>query len=420
MTFGEQTDKAEAHRILSLAADAGVTFVDTAEIYPIAPRRETAGATSRIVGEWLSGRPRDKVVLATKVAGRSAGLEWIPSLRTDPPGPERPPVLDGPSIVAAAKAELRRLNTDHIDLLYLHWPDRYTAGFGRSRYRQEQEWEYSSFSSIVAAVGSLLEDGCVRYWALSNETSFGVVSVVLSVWFFGGGGLWRLECAERDPGQGGGVRQASPTTQHDVAPAEDSTNSQTHNQNKNNKHNEKQQKQNTNHKQSMYCMVADALGVERPVCIQNSFSLIHRSFEGELAEACSPRHFDLPLLPWSVLAGGALTGKYLGRRPAGVEAAGPGSRFNLFPDRYARFTTARVDRAAARYAEIAADCGLTPAQLAYAWAASRPFVGSTIVGAATAAQLADNLKFTSKSLGDDVLAAIDAVHLARRNPSLVD
>jgi aryl-alcohol dehydrogenase-like predicted oxidoreductase len=79
-----------------------------------------------------------------------------------------------------------------------------------------------------------------------------------------------------------------------------------------------------------------------------------------------------------------------------------------------------VQRAAARYADIAAGCGLTPAQLAYAWAASRPFVGSTIVGATTAAQLAGNLAFTSVELGPDVLAAIDAVHLQRRNPSLVD
>jgi aryl-alcohol dehydrogenase-like predicted oxidoreductase len=79
-----------------------------------------------------------------------------------------------------------------------------------------------------------------------------------------------------------------------------------------------------------------------------------------------------------------------------------------------------VQRAAARYAEIAADCGLTPAQLAYAWAASRPYVGSTIVGATSLDQLASNLRFTGVELGQDVLDAIEAVHLQRRNPSLVD
>lgn len=249
------------------------------------------------------------------------------------------------SIVAAAEAELRRLGTDYVDILYLHWPDRYYAGFGRSQYRAEKEWDYSPFSGLVAAIGRLLEEGKIRYWALSNETSFGVC---------------------------------------------------------------------------MYCMVADAMSIDRPIAIQNSFSLVHRSFEGELAEACSRRHFNLPLLPWSALAGGALSGKYLDHVPEGVEPAGPNSRLSLFPERYARFGTPRVQRAAERYAAIAADCGLTPAQLAYAWAASRPFVGSTIVGATSLAQLSDNLRFTGVELGQDVLDAIDQVHLHRRNPSLVD
>lgn len=59
----------------------------------------------------------------------------------------------------------------------------------------------------------------------------------------------------------------------------------------------------------MHCLTADRLGVPRPVSIQNSFSLVHRSFESELAEACSPRHLNLGLLPWSALAGGSLTGE---------------------------------------------------------------------------------------------------------------
>lgn len=345
MTFGEQTPEDEAHRMLSFAADTGINFIDTAEIYPVAPRRETAGATSRIIGSWLRARPRDGLVVASKVAGRSSGLEWVPANRSDPRGEERAPVLDGPSVIAACEGELRRLGTDYLDVLYLHWPDRYYAGFGRSQYRVEKEWDYSPFSNLVAAIAQLLEEGKIRYWALSNETSMGVC---------------------------------------------------------------------------MYCMVADALGVDRPIAIQNSFSLVHRSFESELAETCSRRHFNLPLLPWSALAGGALSGKYLDHPPEGVAPAGPTSRFSLFPDRYSRFTTLRVQRAAQAYADIAADCGLTPAQLSYAWVASRPFVGSTIVGATDTRQLASNLAFTGVQLGEDVLGAIDAIHLQRRNPSLVD
>lgn len=63
------------------------------------------------------------------VAGRSTGLEWIPANRSDPPGPDASPVLDGPSILAAVEGELRRLGTDYIDVLYLHWPDRWVGSF---------------------------------------------------------------------------------------------------------------------------------------------------------------------------------------------------------------------------------------------------------------------------------------------------
>ncbi len=148
------------------------------KIYPVAPRRETAGATSKIIGSWLRSngpsRPRDSLVLASKVAGRSSGLEWIPANRTSPPGEDRSPVLDGPSVIAACEGELRRLGTDYLDVLYLHWPDRYYAGFGRSQYLEEKEWDYSPFSSLVAAIAQLLEEGKVRGAARTGGRPFSV------------------------------------------------------------------------------------------------------------------------------------------------------------------------------------------------------------------------------------------------------
>jgi len=128
------------------------------------------------------------------------------------------------------------------------------------------------------------------------------------------------------------------------------------------------------------------------------------------------------LLPCA--AGGALSGKYLA--PPGSASAStqypPGSRFALFGDRYQRFHSPAVMAAAAEYAAIAAAAGLTPAQLAYAFCRSRRYVPSVIVGATTLDQLRENLgAFTpAGELGEEVLAAIDAVHSARRNPSLVD
>ncbi|GIL87683.1 hypothetical protein Vretifemale_15730 [Volvox reticuliferus] len=130
MTWGEQNTEAEACAQLNLAAECGVNFLDTAEIYPVAPRPETANRTSTYIGNWLRHRRRHEFVIATKVTGRSTGMDWVVANRTDPPGPPSNPRLDAPSIIAAAEGELRRLRTDYIDLLQLHWPDRPLAGGG--------------------------------------------------------------------------------------------------------------------------------------------------------------------------------------------------------------------------------------------------------------------------------------------------
>ena len=108
-----------------------------------------------------------------------------------------------------------------------------------------------------------------------------------------------------------------------------------------------------------HCAAAMALGVPAPVSIQNNYSLLQRTYEGDLAETCL--NLGVGLLPWSPLAGGALSGKYLdGQLPEG-------SRFALFADRYSRFNTGRVHGAVARYVEIARQAGMEPEQLAYAF-----------------------------------------------------
>jgi aryl-alcohol dehydrogenase-like predicted oxidoreductase len=137
MTFGEQNSEAEGHAQLSAAADAGVNFIDTAELYPVAPNATTQGRTSEIVGTWLKGRRRDDFVVASKVTGRSVHMPWIPANRSVPRGAEAPTRLDGPSIAAAAEGELRRLQVDCIDLLQLHWSDRYLPHFGQNQYEVE-------------------------------------------------------------------------------------------------------------------------------------------------------------------------------------------------------------------------------------------------------------------------------------------
>ena len=77
MTFGQQNGEAEAHSQLDLAVERGIDFIDTAEMYPVPARAETSGETERIVGNWLARQAREKLVIATKVAGPARSLEWI-------------------------------------------------------------------------------------------------------------------------------------------------------------------------------------------------------------------------------------------------------------------------------------------------------------------------------------------------------
>src|SRR5690606_20964972 len=116
MTFGEQNSEAEAHEQLDMALDRGVNFIDTAELYPIPPKAETQGRTERFIGNWMSARKnRDKVVLATKVVGRTAN-EWFRG--------GRPSKLVRADIVDAIDKSLAKLRTDHVDLYQIHFPDR--------------------------------------------------------------------------------------------------------------------------------------------------------------------------------------------------------------------------------------------------------------------------------------------------------
>lgn len=169
MTWGEQNSEAEGHAQLDYAFDHGVNFIDTAEIYAIPPRRETQGATERIIGSWLAARRnRDRVIIATKVAGRG-DADWL-----RPGG--APTRLDRQNIALAAEGSLRRLGVDYIDLYQLHWPDRSLPlwGAGGTVYRRPTRRDEVPVEETLAALDELVKAGKVRHVGLSNETPWGV------------------------------------------------------------------------------------------------------------------------------------------------------------------------------------------------------------------------------------------------------
>jgi len=168
MTFGEQVGEADAHAILDRALALGVDFIDTAEMYAVPARRETYGATETIIGRWFERRPgvRDQVVLATKVAGPSRGMDWIRGGSAD---------LRAADIVAACDASLARLRTDRIDLYQIHWPNRNAPSFGALYFDPTRDKTFTSIDDQLEAMQRLVAAGKVRYIGLSNETPWGVM-----------------------------------------------------------------------------------------------------------------------------------------------------------------------------------------------------------------------------------------------------
>jgi len=168
MTFGEQNREAEAHAQLDLAVSRGVNFIDSAEIYPVPPKAETHGRTESYIGTWLKYQQRDKLIVATKIAGPSRGFAWI----------RNGPRIDRRNLEAAIDGSLKRLQTDYVDLYQIHWPDRYVPMFGASSYDVEKEHDTVPITEQLEALADLVKAGKVRHIGLSNETPWGVMEFV--------------------------------------------------------------------------------------------------------------------------------------------------------------------------------------------------------------------------------------------------
>lgn len=324
MTFGEQNSEAEAHAQLDYALGQGVHFIDTAEMYPVPTRAETTGLTERYVGTWLKHQARDRVILATKATGPGRPLDWIRKGQLN---------FNRDNLRQALDGSLQRLQTDYVDLYQLHWPDRNVPIFGQYHFHPEDERETVPLQETLAVLADFIKAGRIRHWGLSNETPWGLMTVL---------------------------------------------------------------------------RLADALGLPRPVSVQNAYSLLNRTWENGLAEIGFRE--KISLLAYSPLGFGVLSGKYL------RDAKTPG-RVNLFAGFAGRYSKPNTAPAVAAYAELAHRHGLTPTQLALGFAYNRWCVGSTIIGATTMAQLQENLAAAQVRLSPDILADIERIHLLFPNPA---
>lgn len=164
MTFGEQVNEADAHAILDRSLERGVNFIDTAEMYAVPAKAETCGATETIIGNWFAQRPgaREKLLLATKVAGPARGMPWVRGEVTKA------------GIIDACNESLRRLQTDVIDLYQIHWPARNLPSFGALYFDPTRDKPCLSIHEQLEALAELVKAGKVRAVGLSNETPYGV------------------------------------------------------------------------------------------------------------------------------------------------------------------------------------------------------------------------------------------------------
>ena len=324
MTWGQQNNEKDAHDQLSYATEKGINFIDTAEMYAVPPKKETYGLTEKYIGSWLKNQDRSKIILATKIAGRTSNvpsgppnLDWI----------RQGPRLNEEHIFQAIENSLRRLNTEYIDLYQIHWPERNVNSFGQLGYIHNPREDDIKIEETLEALSKAVDRGLIKYVGLSNETPWGVMKFI---------------------------------------------------------------------------SLAKEFNFPRVVSIQNPYSLLNRSFEAGLSEISINE--EVGLLPYSPLAGGVLSGKYLnGKKPENA-------RMTLFERMRSRYSNQHAENAVLEYQKIAVKYNLNLTQMAINFVTKQNFVTSNIIGATSIAQLEENINSIDCKLNEEVMDEIEKVH----------
>jgi aryl-alcohol dehydrogenase-like predicted oxidoreductase len=168
MTFGNQNSETEAHSQLDYAVERGINFIDTAEMYPIGGNAQIFGSTERYIGTWLNkigASEREKLVIATKIAGPNRGMEYI----------RQPLDFSKKSIHEAVELSLKNLQTDYIDLYQMHWPERVMNMFGKRGVTEiDTQWQ-DNFFDVLSVYDGLIKEGKIKHIGVSNENPYGVM-----------------------------------------------------------------------------------------------------------------------------------------------------------------------------------------------------------------------------------------------------
>jgi aryl-alcohol dehydrogenase-like predicted oxidoreductase len=363
MTFGEQNTPQQSFELMDACLARGVTFFDAAELYPVPPRggREKSTLTEQIVGDWIAARGagnpefRKGLIIATKAASRMpAGVgsrAWIVQNRYD------------------SEAEATAACADEIEC-----PD----------LTREQ-----IFAACHASLKRLQTDYIDLYqlhWPSRYAPVFGKRQFDYTLASADGAGGTPIEESVAAVGE---LLKSGKILHWGLS----------------------------NETPYGLCKFAEAarkLGVAPPCSVQNDYSLIDREFDGGNAECCHPKNLNIGLIAYGCLAGGGLSGKYLGG------ALPAGGRHTLWPAFQPRYVLGRAHEATKDYAALAAKKGISCTTLALAWAASRPFMASVIIGATTLAQLEETIDACLTQLDEDTLKEVDALFLKHGNASLTD
>lgn len=350
MTWGKQNSEADAIKQMDLAFEEyGVNFIDTAEGYPIPLQSETSGQTDKMIGKWMKTKKREDVILASKVSGASRRLTW---LRDDKKGTR----VSREQIFESVDKSLDRLQTDYIDLLQIHWPDRYVPLFGPNQYDYSMERAAISFEEQLEAMSDLIKQGKVRNWGLSNETPFGVMAFVSLA----------LEKGLPKP---------------------------------------------VSVQNSYSLLTREFEAGLAEVCSPSHTNTALMAYSPLSAGVLSGK-YDLTPKEHQF----STDAEVLKSAVAPFQGNDPNCRLNLLKGYKSRYQASQAPEAVKEYAKIAAKYDMSTVDLALAFVASRPFVPTTIIGATNEQQLRENLDAFSKPFTEDMMEDIAEVNIRYPDP----